>query len=89
MAWGGNTGGGDIASTASGRGRLTTDSNPLRAVKPPNASARAGILVLSVGNGCTRVMRPQSVSWVRTGWPDQPGSMRWCRYHGRDVTTCR
>ena len=43
---------------------------------------------LSVGNGCTRVIRPQSVSCVRTSRPPQPSSMRWWRYQGSDVTTC-
>ena len=61
-----NVRGGDIASTASGRGRLAAATSPVSAVKPPNASARAGMLRLSVGNGCTRVMRPQSVTCSRT-----------------------
>ena len=47
-----------MASTTSGRARATAPPTPARAVKPPKARARAGMLRLSVGNGCTRVMRP-------------------------------
>ena len=50
--------GGDIASTTSGPDACQQRLQPARPVKPPNARARAGMLRLSVGNGCTRVMRP-------------------------------
>ena len=54
-----------MASTASGRRRVDdARAAPASAVNPPKATARAGMLRLSVGNGCTRVMRPQSVVLV-------------------------
>ena len=62
--------GGDMASTTSGRSRSARASAPARPVKPPNANARAGTLVLSVGKGWTRVMRPTAAfSGVRAGRP--------------------
>ena len=80
--------GGDMASTASGRRRAAAPTAVARAVKPPNARARAGMLRLSVGNGCTREMRPHGVVSVRTRRPSQPGSTSWSTYHGSAVTTC-
>ncbi len=80
--------GGDMASTASGRNRLVSPAAAARAVNPPKARARAVMFDLSVGNGCTRVMRPHPVSSWRTRRPSQPGSMAWSRYQGREVTRC-
>jgi hypothetical protein len=79
-----------MASTASGRCPRQPRRPAVAAstVNPANAAARAGMLRLSVGNGWTRVMRPTSVSSWRTIRPSQPGSMRWCWYHGSEVTTC-
>ena len=78
--------GGDMTMTASGRPRATRPATVARPVKPAKATARAGMLVLSVGNGCSRVMRPQSVRSVRHRRPPQPGSTRCSRYHGNAVT---
>ncbi len=80
--------GGDITITASGRPRATRPATVARPVNPANATARAGMLVLSVGNGCRRVMRPHEVRSVRHSRPPQPGSTRCSRYHGSEVTTC-
>ena len=79
--------GGDKASTASGRPRVSVAMAPESAVNAPNAAARAGMSRLSVGNGCTRVIRPHSVSSWRTRRPRHSFSTRWVRYHGRAVTT--
>ena len=51
--------GGDMASTTSGRVRATTPVDGGERGEPAERRrARAGMLRLSVGNGCTRVMRP-------------------------------
>ena len=84
--------GGDMASTTSGRLRVSRAVAPFSAVKAPKARARAGMFVLSVGNGCTRLIRPQARSscWTSPSGPvgRHSGSTRWCSYQGRDVTTC-
>ena len=55
-------------------------------VNPANPSARARTLRLSVGNGCTREIRPQSVFSWRARRPRHCGSTAWCSYHGSAVT---
>jgi hypothetical protein len=82
--------GGDMASTPSGRAprRPAAASAADRTVNPANPAARAGMFRLSVGNGWTRVIRPQGSSSCRTGRPSQPGSTRWWWYQGSDVTMC-
>ncbi len=78
--------GGDMTSTTSGRRRRNNASIPAKPVNPTNPSARAEILVLSVGNGCTRVIEPQVVRSVRHKRPRHSGSTSWCWYQGSDVT---
>ena len=80
--------GGLMASTASGRNCGRIPAARLNPVNPPNATARAGMLLLSVGNGWSRVIHPNSVASVRDHEPFQPSSTRWCLYHGRAVITC-
>jgi hypothetical protein len=80
--------GGDMARTTSGgwsRQPLTA-MMAARPVNPAKPSARAGMFRLLVGNGWTRVTRSELRSSWRTGRPVQPGSTRWCRYHGNEVT---
>ena len=80
--------GGDMASTASGRGREATAARAASAVKPANPAARAAMLPLAVGKGWTLVTStPPRARPRRTGRPRQPGSTRCCRYQGSDVTT--
>lgn len=56
-------------------------------MKPANESARAGMFILSEGNGFNRLMAPHSVAWVwpirpRMPLPSHPGSIAWRRYQG-------
>ncbi len=79
--------GGDIANTPSARPPVTPTA-PASALNPPNASARRGMLRLSVGNGCTREISPHGVVSWRTGFPRNSGSTSWCSYQGSAVMTC-
>ena len=68
-----------MASTASGRHGVAAASAAASAVNPPKARARAGMLRLSVGNGCDpRDAPPRASSSVRTSRPRHSGSTRWC-----------
>ncbi|CAB4558339.1 unannotated protein [freshwater metagenome] len=60
--------------TASGRFRLSKAAIVAIEVKPPKATARAGMLVFDVGKGCRRVIFPQVVRSVLHGRPPQPAS---------------
>ena len=57
--------GGDMTMTASGRIRWHRPATAAMPVNPAKASARAGMLVLSVGNGWSRVIQPHAVPSVR------------------------
>ena len=81
--------GGDMTMTTSGRIRVKAARTVAMPVKPAKATARAGMLVLSVGKGWSRVIQPHGVDSVRAGRPVQPSSTAWWRYHGSAVTTCR
>ena len=66
--------GGDMASTASMR-PPPSEATPARAEKAANDAARQARLVLSDGNGWTRVIEPHGVRSRRMRRPRQPSSM--------------
>ena len=63
-----------MTMTASGRVRVHSAATVAIPVNPPNATARAGMFVLSVGKGCSRVIRPHAVVSVRQSRPRHSGS---------------
>ena len=76
-----------MARTASGRDRPLNPASSPSPENPAKPRARAATLALAVGKGWTRVIRPHGVGWLRTSLPPQPSAIRWCSYHGSEVTT--